>query len=113
MSQYISNAFSLQMVPPNADVEVRQTSPEAVADAIHDGQDPVVSIIGHEDIAKLVGSLLGVELPVNRISIDLNPGDVLWVAQYSGPRLQPGTTELPANSKIAWRMLTYRLVAAE
>jgi len=60
------------------------------------------SVIGHGDTASLVGSLLGGEFPMNRISITLAEGDELLLAQYSGPRLLEGATSLPEGAHIQW-----------
>lgn len=40
------------------------------------------------------------ELPANRASVKLEPGEKMIVAQYSGPRLPEGTTALPEGAKI-------------
>ena len=37
---------------------------------------PFESAIGHEATAKFLSKLVGVEIPVNRVSITMRPGDV-------------------------------------
>jgi len=40
-----------------------------------------VSAIGHEGTAKLLSTILGIEIPVNRIQIQMQPGDDAIVFQ--------------------------------
>ena len=49
-----------------------------------------VSAIGHEDTAKLLTVILGIEVNTNRVSIVLDHDTELIVAQYSGSRLPDG-----------------------
>lgn len=82
------NAFSLQMLPSDGSVSV-----ETVTEA--DIPSDVVSCIGHADTANVLTDILGMEIPVNRMSVTLNEGDVLYVAQITGGRLPEGSTTLP------------------
>jgi hypothetical protein len=59
----------------------------------------VVSAIGHTDTAKLVGRQLGIELLPDRRSVQLG-NELTLVAQYIGPRLPEGATELPSGSRL-------------
>ena len=54
------------------------------------------SAVGHADTAALLG------VPMNRISVRLNVGDWLYVAQLQGVRLPEGTTALPDGSSFFW-----------
>lgn len=85
---YLGNAFSLQMLPSDGNVSV-----ETVTEA--DIPSDVISCIGHEDTANVLSDILGMEVPVNRMSVTLNDGDVLYVAQIIGGRLPEGSTTLP------------------
>lgn len=99
---YLSNAFSLGMLPvPVSPIKILVTfvPPQMV---------PVeaVSVIGHADTARIVGKILGREIVENRKRVILVPGqDILYVAQYIGPRLEIGATELPSGAQL----LFYRL----
>jgi hypothetical protein len=100
---YVSNAFSLSMLPNGADLVVRVVEPSDVAPALWDG---FTSAMGHADIAALAAASLQWrprDLPVNRVNLTLKIGDVLFVAQYLGPRLPEGATELPEGSRLEWR----------
>jgi hypothetical protein len=44
-------------------------------------QKPFTSAIGHEGTAKLLSKLLGIEIPVNRVAIKMQPGDRAVVFQ--------------------------------
>jgi len=48
------------------------------------------NIVGHSGTAAQLGSMLGIELPVNRESVKLQVGDVLYIAQPVGNRLDIG-----------------------
>ena len=59
-----------------------------------------VSVVGHQDTANVLG------VPYNRISLTLNAGDVLYVAQVIGGRLPEGCTKLPENFKMKFLKIT-------
>ena len=123
MKLYIGNAFSLSML--NRDVQSGHGSdplfppriPRPVTDdvalAIIDAYQRIGTIescIGHPDTATLFSTLLGIELPVNRISVklddtrrvSLDDPPRLLVGQYTGPRLPEGCTTLPDGASIEW-----------
>jgi len=77
---YISNSFSIQMLPETgATVQVVPVTPEQVAaDVMKQGFE---SAVGHQDTAAVISTILGISIPMNRINIQLNKGDVLYVAR--------------------------------
>lgn len=80
-TNYLSNAFSLQMLKStNAIIEINEVS---------SFPDNCISAIGHQDTANLLN------VTMNRISISLDESDFLYVAQLMGGRLSEGTTKLP------------------
>lgn len=91
MTKYLGNGFSLQMVAPEDLSKVRF---EPVAEPMDKSQ--YVSIIGHADMAQILG------VPLNRISVTLKAGDELWVCQLTGGRLPEGATQLPEGFKFIW-----------
>ena len=94
MAKYLCNAFSLAMLDASNSIEylrVEKTWPKLIP------QD-VVSCVGHADTAKILTGILGFEVPFNRTGIKLKEDDVLYVAQYKGPRLPEGTTTLPEGA---------------
>ena len=85
---YLGNAVSLQMLPSDGSVSVEPvTADDIPAD--------VISCIGHADTANVLSNILGMETQVKRMSITLNQGDILYVAQVVGGRLPEGATTLP------------------
>lgn len=84
MTKFIGNAFSLQMIKDfPATVKVTECSKaEALA-------PDNISVVGHQDTANVLG------VKFNRVSVKLNKGDVLFVAQVVGGRLPEGCTTLP------------------
>lgn len=102
---YISNAFSLSMIAPRAHIDVSPLTAEEVAAL------PLESAIGHADTAKVVGGLIGVDLSANRANVFLKPGEKMVVAQYIGPRLPEGATQLPDGARIEFRLVEIKEVA--
>lgn len=94
MTKYLSNAFSLQMLEGDANIEVVEVSKDAVP------FNEVISTIGHQDIATLLG------VPVNRVNTRLKGDDTLYVAQYIGDRLPEGVTILPKGAVIKFFKVT-------
>ena len=99
----LANAFSLTMLPIEAMdfVRVKKINP-------NDVPADVESAIGHQDTAKVVSSILGFEVKPNRVSIKLTENDVLYVAQYTGPRLPEGATTLPEGANLEFFEVTFR-----
>lgn len=132
MSVYLSNAFSLQMQGGNECSTRRVTLDEARSavigwqqtglnrglsspgDRVYDGEAYLLasSVVGHADIAEVISAQLGVEIPVNRVSVSLRPGDTLVVGQYVGSRLPEGCRELPEGARIEWYMVSCRQAGA-
>ena len=106
---YILNAFSLNMIVGNADVVVREVSQKVAAILA----DACVSAVGHADTAAVFSSVLGVEIPCNRVTVALKEGDVALVGQYSGPRLVEGATSLPEGATIKWLVVRVNAPALE
>lgn len=99
--KFLTNAFSLQMID--------LTTTFSVTGAPIDKKDipkDVVSAIGHPDTAAVLTDILGFDIPFNRISVKLNPGDELYVAQIVGGRLPEGATTLPDGFDIVFIKLT-------
>ena len=84
MSKFISNSFSINILPllELGIVRVKKISPDVIP-------KDVESAIGHEDTARVVS-------------------DVLSVAQYTGPRLLEGATMLPEGANIEFFEVSFR-----
>lgn len=89
--KFLLNAFSLQMidVPASVKFEEVESLPEGLTSAI-----------GHADTAAVLG------VPMNRIDVKLNSGDVAFVAQLVGGRLPEGSTSLPEGFKFKFIKVT-------
>jgi hypothetical protein len=109
---FVVNAVSLNMIPPavqGGGIIFRRISVDEARRLVHEAYE-LVSAIGHADTARIVGRELGIELPADRRTITL--GDELTlVAQYVGPRLPEGATELPAGARIEFFVV--RLASGE
>ncbi len=81
---YLCNAFSLSMLgalpPEGRTIKVRPISLEEVKSLLQGGFE---SAVGHESTASVLSTLLGVEVPPNRVSITLSPGDRIIVFQLT------------------------------
>lgn len=101
---YVSNAFSLNMLAKlGGKIKV---TPITVEQA-REGAPLCRSIVGHPDTARVFAEVLKVDIPFNRESVALVPGDFLLVGQYRGPRLQEGATKLPEGASIEWALLNF------
>ena len=97
---YFGNAFSLGMLVRDAQITVTSVISDEVKLYELDRNTCLKgrSIVGHADTAACLATLLRVAVAFNRESVKLVPGDTLYVAQYSGPRLPEGTTTLPEGA---------------
>jgi hypothetical protein len=68
-------------------------------------KDGFVSAVGHEDTARILEKMLGIEVPYNRATIKLQRRDMAVVAQYSGPRLPEGATKLPEGAEMRFYLI--------
>jgi hypothetical protein len=85
---YLSNAFSLSMLNlPEANLIVKEVPLEEVKETLKN--NTFVSAIGHQATAEILSTLLEIPVSMNRVSISLNKGDVLYVFQLL-TRLQEG-----------------------
>lgn len=101
--KFISNAFSINMVESPAvgqsfEAVFHRVSSYEASQLV--AEDYYKSVIGHADMAEVIGILLNATIPFNRESVKLRTGDEILVCQYSGPRLFSGCTELPAGAQI-------------
>jgi hypothetical protein len=98
---YVTNAFSLNMLPENctvANILVTKISPDTAREFLR--RNNFQSYLGHPDLASIASNLLGVSLEVNRSNLTVKEGDAVLVVQYRGPRLPEGTTQLPEGATI-------------
>ena len=102
--RYVVNAFSLNMCKMPHRTEVDHLTPDEFRAELR--HPDVVQAIGFENTAAIVSGLLGCPIRHNRIDVALQPGDIALVAQYDGPRLEPGVTQLPEGAKIVWQRVT-------
>jgi hypothetical protein len=102
----LANAFSLNMLNKNKVLlSVEQISLDEAKTVLADG---FISAIGHQDTANVLSNLLGIDVPMNRVNVVLDSSVTLVVAQYKGPRLPEGATQLPVGATIEF--YTVRLV---
>jgi len=66
------------------------------------GKAEMLNAVGHESTAAVMNSILPVDVVMNRITVSLDDESALLVAQYKGPRLEEGVTELPEGAHIEW-----------
>jgi len=103
MKIVLANAFSVNMLEGPGQFKFARVEPgELVAQF-----GPITrNTIGHADIENLAGIELarhGVEAPTaQRSTFRFTKDVILLIAQYRGPRLDAGTTELPAGAVLEW-----------
>jgi hypothetical protein len=108
---YIGNAFSLSMTQGNGSLKYQRATLDQVRHWVK--RTRPTSFFGHVDVANIVSKQVGIEIPTNRINVMLKPGDNVIVAQYIGPRLPEGTTELPGGARIEYILVTLSVEAQE
>jgi len=92
MKKYLTNAFSIQMLPGPTTVRFEEIDTTEVP-------TDVVSAVGHADTAAVLTNMLGFEVPENRTFVKLEEDTELFVAQLVGGRLPEGSTTLPEGFK--------------
>ena len=100
MTFYITNAFSLNMLNREGyDLALRPINIEGVKNLL--ANETWKSLVGHADVAAVMSSLIGVEIPVNRETAKFTGNDE-WslIVGHTGPRLTEGTVTLPEGAKI-------------
>jgi hypothetical protein len=108
----IVNAVSLNMIPPSVQdggIIFRRIPVDEARRLVREAAQ-VVSAIGHADTARIVGQALDIELPADRRNVVLGD-ELMLVAQYIGPRLPEGATELPSGARVEFFVV--RLAAGE
>jgi hypothetical protein len=106
------NSFSLNMLQEvPAELYIEQISLEEAREIIAEELEALPlsgfkSAIGHADTAVILSDMLGIHIPFNRESVTIHPGGEILVAQYSGPRLNEGTTVLPEGASIKWMLIS-------
>jgi hypothetical protein len=99
---YVTNSFSINMITAAATVNFTPITAEEASHLLDNG---FTSGVGHPDTAHVVSGILGKEVVPNRVNVQLTKGDLLIVAQYTGPRLPEGATTLPEGAEIKfWRV---------
>lgn len=100
---YILNAFAASMLPHGT---YRVTFTDiTLEEARERAWDTRISAVGHADTAAVFASELLVDVPWNRVSVDLRANDWALLGQYQGPRLPEGATSLPEGARIRWMLL--------
>ena len=104
----LMNAFPLQVVADGSTIRVTSATHEEARAALCVG-----SAIGHADTARLLETILETRVVVNRVTMPTTAfGDVV-VAQFTGPRLPEGATELPPGAKIEFRRVRWEPAPTE
>lgn len=100
MTTYLCNAFSLNMLTVGEGMDL-QVRPATWAQARFLAEE-AVSAVGHQDTADQLSEHLGYPVKMNRVSVKLQPMDMLLVAQFNGPRLPEGTKVLPEGATFSF-----------
>lgn len=103
---YLSNAFSFNMLPEDFEgsINTRNIELENMKQIMqYINPEVFKSVVGHADTANVLSDVLGHKIECNRETLKMGLNDVLYVAQYIGPRLAEGTTTLPEGAKITFK----------
>lgn len=114
---YVGNAFSLQMMQ-NGTVHISDVHANDVKGDITKNITGCRFCIGHADTARMAAKSLNLAICKNdwiefteeqvfqRVNVNLQKGDVLYVMQVIGGRLPEGVTELPEGIQLRWKKVT-------
>jgi hypothetical protein len=80
-------------------IQVRNIEPKDVP-------EDVESRFGHENMAAIVGNILGRKLQCNKQSVMLEEGDTLYVALHKGAFIPSWATRLPVGATISFVEIT-------
>jgi hypothetical protein len=115
---YLANAFSINMLPREHRIyEFLFISQFEAAALLYVLRRKVVNIIGHADTAALVEQVLRAQVPAlelpepQRLTVQLATADEVLVAQYTGPRLPEGVTQLPEGARIEFWLVAHHHAA--
>ncbi len=98
----ISNAFSLNMLLSlNSKITTEELTVPQTVEILDQGFE---SGMGHS--TELVSAILGMDIPMNRITNKIQDGESILVAQYVGPRLPEGAVELPEGATLKFIKVT-------
>lgn len=100
MKFIITNAFSINMFTDHIE-RIPRFIPITV-DVARRLARHAESAVGHEGTAALFTDIVGIEIPYVRSNVKLDNETILVVGQYTGPRLQEGTTVLPDGAEVRW-----------
>lgn len=96
---YINNSFSVNMLERKGQtLKFVPITVQAAKNLMSNHN--VSSIVGHADAANIISDILETNVEFNRVNVSFDGNWSLIVAQYTGPRLPEGTTELPEGAKI-------------
>ncbi len=81
---YLCNSFTLSMLSPSLleGGAIIKASPISLGEVKALLKEGFVSAVGHESTARVLGRLLGVEVPFNRVQISVGEGDVIISFQF-------------------------------
>lgn len=95
MANYLSNAFSLQMLTIfPITLNISECNKEEALSPSN------ISVVGHPDTAAVL------RVKFNRVSLKLQTSDILYVAQLQGGRLPEGCTTFPAGFSFKYLKIT-------
>lgn len=113
MTLYLTNAFSLNMLP-NIDwainLEIQKIDKIRAGEIIEyfNDMNKLTNAIGHADTDTLVRNDLKIDTPFGqRLTVEFKHKDLMIVAQYKGPRLPDGTTVLPDGATIEYFKINF------
>jgi len=84
MTVFLTNSFTLSMIVPSLLEKgaIIKASPISLGEVKALLQEGFISAVGHESTARVLGRLLGVEVPFNRVQISVEEGDVIISFQF-------------------------------
>lgn len=102
---YLTSSFSMQMIKKYPlTMTATEISKKQFIDHLRFG---FYGAIGHRGTASMMTNDLGLHVAFNRVRVTVEEGDLLFIWQYAGGRLEENATELPPEGSIKYIMVEF------
>ena len=110
MATYLANAFSLSMLPQGGLINIVEVQDKHVKAILSDG---FISAVGHQSTADFIKLITGIDVPVNRVAITLQPDDKVIVLQLQGRLPEGKVLTLEEVSTIPYKWFIVEVLDAD
>ena len=112
MTIYVSSSFAMKMLTATdigCATYITSKTLEEVEDLVEaavERGETVISAVRNQDIAAVLSEMSRLKLTFNLQTFKLVKGDVLFYANYLGPRIPRHATQLPPGGHVEWYQIS-------